>query len=263
MRRLGSHILVVLGLLGGLCGSTAAEPIGSSRLLPALSTGVPCGLLGECARFDALGIHLGGTFGIEQSRSQGLLLAGRTRLSVSMLDALEVSLSFGAQHLRDHSETAPPVQVHPLAIAVRLRLWPWFDRSGPDLALGITQTVPSRWLGSSGVAPETGVSLAGSKLWRRLELDGSVGLLWTDGIAKPDGLRLSASTFVRLYQTPDPTLPRDTYRVGLQASALFPVVSTAFASRTTSLAVFEAATDRGFRFHLGFGACLLYTSRCV
>ena len=28
----------------------------------------------------------------------------------------------------------------------------------------------------------------------------------------------------------------------------------AFASRTTSLAVFEAATDRGFRFHLGFGA---------
>ena len=68
------------------------------------------------------------------------------------------------------------------------------------------------------------------------------------------GLRLSGSGFVRLHQTPDPTLPRDSYRVGIQASALFPIERSAFLASTTALAVFEAATDRGLRFQLGFGA---------
>ena len=68
------------------------------------------------------------------------------------------------------------------------------------------------------------------------------------------GLRLSGSGFVRLHQTPDPTLPRDSYRVGIQASALFPIERSAFLATTTALAVFEAATDRGLRFQLGIGA---------
>jgi hypothetical protein len=68
------------------------------------------------------------------------------------------------------------------------------------------------------------------------------------------GIGLSGSGFVRLHQTPDPTLPRDSYRVEIQASALFPLDRTAFLATTTALAVFEAATDRGLRFQLGFGA---------
>jgi hypothetical protein len=63
--------------------------------------------------------------------------------------------------------------------------------AGPDLALSVTQTVPSRWLGSGDAQPQTGVSLAGSKLWRWLALDGSVGVLWRDGVPKPLGLQLS------------------------------------------------------------------------
>ena len=220
-------------------------------LLSPLSTGVPCGLLGDCARFDALGVHVGSTLGVAQSPSRSLLLAGRARVSVSMLDALEVSVSLGAQH--DRAQQDASVSAQPLNVGIRLRLWPWFDRAGPDLALSITQTVPSRWLGSGDAQPHTGVSLAGSKLWRWLQLDGSVGLLWRDGVTKPLGLQLSASSFVRLYQTPDPTLPRDSYRAGLQASALFPLDAATIPSSLTALAVFEAATDRGLRFHLGLG----------
>jgi hypothetical protein len=194
---------------------------------------------------------VGSTLGVAQSPSRSLLLAGRARVSVSMLDALEVSLSLGAQH--DRAQQDASVSAQPLSLGVRLRLWPWFDRAGPDLALSLTQTVPSRWLGSGDAQPHTGVNLAGSKLWRWLALDGSVGVLWRDGVTKPLGLQLSASSFVRLYQTPDPTLPRDSYRAGLQASALFPLDAATIPSSLTALAVFEAATDRGLRFHLGLG----------
>ena len=229
-----------------------ADTSSRAPLLPALASGVPCGLIGDCARFDALGVHVGSTLGIAQSPSRTLLLAGRARVSVSMLDALDVSVSLGAQH--DRAQQDASLSAQPLSLGVRLRLWPWFDRAGPDLALSLTQTVPSRWLGSGEARPETSVSLAGTKLWRWLQLDGSVGLWWLDGVPKPLGLRMSASSFVRLYQTPDPTLPRDSYRAGLQASALFPVDVSAFAAQTTALAVFEAATDRGLRFALGIGA---------
>jgi hypothetical protein len=144
--------------------------------------------------------------------------------------------------------------VQPLFVGLRVRLWPWFDRAGPDVALALSQSVPSRWLGSGDAVPETTASLAGTKLWRWLQLDGSAGVLWRDGVAKPIGVRVSGSGFVRLYQTPDPTVPRDSYRVGIQASALFPIERSAFLAGTTALAVFEAATDRGLRFQLGFGA---------
>ena len=169
-----------------------------------------------------------------------------------MLDALDVSVSLGAQH--DREQTPSPLVVQPLSVGLRVRLWPWFDRSGPDLALSLGQTIPSSGLGSRASPPETTLSIAGTKLWRWLAIDGSAGVLWRDGVSKPLGLRLSASTFVRLYQTPDPTLPRDSYRVGIQASALFPLDRTAFLATTTALAVFEAATDRGLRFQLGIGA---------
>jgi len=168
-----------------------------------------------------------------------------------MLDALDVSVSLGAFQRQQAEESA--VAATPLVVGLRVRLWPWLDRGGPDLALSLTQTVPSRWLGSGDVPPETAASVAGSKLWRWLQLDGSVGLLWRDGVSKPLGLRLSASGAVRLYQTPDPTLPRDSYRAGLQASALFPLDPTAMPSSFTALAIFEAATDRGLRFALGIG----------
>ena len=243
-------LLWLLSIVGhsSIARADAASP---GPLLSSLSTGVPCGLIGDCARFDALGVHVGSMLGLAQSPSRSLLLAGRARVSVSMLDALDVSVSLGAQ--RDNAQVDASVSVPPLSLGIRVRLWPWFDRSGPDLALSLTQTVPSRWLGSSDAKPETAASLAGSKRWRRLELDGSVGLLWRDGVTKPLGLRLSASSFVRLYQTPDPTLPRDSYRIGLQASALFPLDTEAMPSSLTALAVFEAATDRGLRFALGIG----------
>ena len=247
LRALLWFLLSVLGL-----GLAQAEPKSPPGPLPALASGVPCGLLGDCARFDALGVHVGSTIGLAQSPSKSLALVGRTRVSVSMLDALEVSL--GAQHGSTQGESASRVSVQPLSFGVRLRLWPWFDRAGPDLALSITQTVPSRWLGSGEARPETAVSMAGSKLWRGLELDGNVGLLWRDGVPKPLGLQLSVASFVRLYQTPDPTLPRDSYRAGLQATALFPLDTATMPSSLTALAVFEAATDRGLRFHLGIGA---------
>jgi len=169
-----------------------------------------------------------------------------------MLDALDVSVSLGAHH--DREQTESPLAVQPLSIGLRVRLWPWFDRGGPDLALSLGQTIPSSWLGSRASPPETTLSIAGTKLWRWLAIDGSAGVLWRDGVSKPLGLRLSGSGFVRLYQTPDPTLPRDSYRIGIQASALFPIDRTAFLATTTALAVFEAATDRGLRFQLGVGA---------
>ncbi|MBL9042742.1 MAG: EndoU domain-containing protein [Myxococcales bacterium] len=217
-----------------------------------MASGVPCGLLGDCARFDALGIHVGAALGLAQSPTKSLALLGRTRVSVSMLDALDLSVSLGAQHNREQTES--PLSAQPLSLGLRVRLWPWFDRGGPDVALSVVQTVPSIWLGSGDAAPETTASLAGTKLWRWLQIDGSAGVLWRDGLSKPMGLRLSGSGFVRLHQTPDPTLPRDSYRVGIQASALFPIERTAFGATTTVLAVFEAATDRGLRFQLGVGA---------
>jgi len=249
VRWLGA-LLWLLSIVGH-SSVACADADSTVTLLSSLSTGVPCGLLGDCARFDALGVHLGSTLGIAGSPSRTLLLVGRTRVSVSMLDALDVSVSLGAQH--DNAQQNASLSAQPLNVGVRLRLWPWFDRAGPDLALSITQTVPSRWLGSGDSQPHTGVNLAGSKLWRWLALDGSVGLLWRDGVTKPLGLQLSASSFVRLYQTPDPTLPRDSYRAGLQASALFPLDTATVPSSLTALAVFEAATDRGLRFHLGLG----------
>ena len=169
-----------------------------------------------------------------------------------MLDALDASVSIGAQHNREQTDS--PLSAQPLSIGLRVRLWPWFERGGPDVALSLVQTVPSSWLGTGDAAPETTASLVGTKLWRWLQIDGSAGVLWRDGLSKPIGMRLSGSGFVRLYQTPDPTLPRDSYRVGIQASALFPLDRTSFVASTTALAVFEAATDRGLRFQLGFGA---------
>ncbi|MBL9040983.1 MAG: EndoU domain-containing protein [Myxococcales bacterium] len=217
-----------------------------------MASGVPCGLLGDCARFDALGIHVGAALGLAQSPTKSLALLGRTRVSVSMLDALDVSVSLGGQHNREQTETQLSAQ--PLSVGLRVRLWPWFDRGGPDVALSVVQTIPSNWLGSGDAVPETTASIAGTKLWRWLQIDGSAGVLWRDGLSKPMGLRLSGSGFVRLYQTPDPALPRDSYRVGIQTSALFPLDRTAFLATTTALAVFEAATDRGLRFQLGIGA---------
>ncbi len=252
VRWLGALLWFLLSVLG--LGLAQAEPKSPPGPWPALASGIPCGLLGDCARFDALGVHLGAALGLAQRPSKSLALVGRTRISASMLDALEVSVSLGAQHGSTQQESASRVSVQPLSLGLRLRLWPWFDRGGPDLALSVTQTLPSRWLGSGEARPETAVSLAGSKLWRRLELDGSVGLLWFDGVPKPLGLQLSVASFVRLYQTPDPTLPRDSYRAGLQASALFPLDTATMPSSLTALAVFEAATDRGLRFHLGIGA---------
>ena len=238
--------VLVLGLLG------QARADSASSMPSALASGVPCGLLGECARFDALGIHIGAALGLGQGSAKSLTLLGRTRVSVSLLDALDVSVSLGAQHHREQTESLLSAQ--PLFVGLRVRLWPWFDRAGPDVALSLSQSVPSRWLGNGDAVPETTASVAGTKLWRWLQLDGSAGVLWRDGLAKPLGLRVSGSGFVRLYQTPDPTLPRDSYRIGIQASGVFPLDRTAFLAGTTALAVFEAATDRGLRFQLGFGA---------
>ena len=243
---------VVLAVLLSVLGLSRARADSASPTLSALASGVPCGVLGDCARFDALGIHIGAALGLAQSPTKSLALLGRTRVSVSMLDALDVSVSLGAQHNRE--QTKSPLSAKPLSVGLRVRLWPWFDRGGPDVALSVVQTVPSIWLGSGDAAPETTASLAGTKLWRWLQIDGSAGVLWQDGLSKPIGMRLSGSGFVRLHQTPDPTLPRDSYRVGIQASALFPLDRTAFLATTTALAVFEAATDRGLRFQLGVGA---------
>jgi hypothetical protein len=77
---------------------------------------------------------------------QSLALLGRTRVSVSMLDALDVSVSLGAQHNREQTES--PLSAQPLSVGLRVRLWPWFDRGGPDVALSLVQTIPSSWLGS-------------------------------------------------------------------------------------------------------------------
>ncbi len=243
---------VVLLILLSVLGLGRAHADSASPTLSALASGVPCGLLGDCARFDALGIHVGAALGLAQSPTKSLALLGRTRVSVSMLDALDVSVSLGAQHNREQTET--PLSAQPLSVGLSVRLWPWFDRGGPDVALSVVQTIPSNWLGTGDAALETTASIAGTKLWRWLQIDGSAGVLWRDGLSKPMGLRLSGSGFVRLYQTPDPTLPRDSYRVGIQASALFPIERTAFLATTTALAVFEAATDRGLRFQLGIGA---------
>ncbi|MBL8631576.1 MAG: EndoU domain-containing protein [Myxococcales bacterium] len=249
MRWLGA--LVWLLSLVAASSVACADEASTEPLVSSLASGVPCGLVGDCARFDALGVHVGGTLGLGQIPSRRLLLAGRTRLSASMLDALDVSVSLGAFQRQQAEESA--VAATPLIVGLRVRLWPWLDRGGPDLALSLTQSVPSRWLGSGDVPPETAASVAGSKLWRWLQLDGSVGLLWRDGVTTPLELRLSASGSVRLYQTPDPTLPRDCYRAGLQASALFPLDPKAMPSSLTALAIFEAATDRGLRFALGIG----------
>jgi hypothetical protein len=46
--------------------SVACADAASSGPLPALASGIPCGLIGDCARFGALG----STFGIEQNHSQ-------------------------------------------------------------------------------------------------------------------------------------------------------------------------------------------------
>ena len=238
--------VLVLGLLG------QARADSASSMPSALASGVPCGLLGECARFDALGIHVGAALGLGQGSAKSLAFLGRTRVSVSLLDALDVSVSLGAQHDREGTESLLSAQ--PLFVGLRVRLWPWFDRAGPDVALSVVQTVPSRWLGSGDAVPDTTASVAGTKLWRWLQLDGSAGVLWRDWLAKPIGVRVSGSGFVRLYQTPDPTLPRDSYRIGIQASGVFPLERSAFLAGTTALAVFEAATDRGLRFQLGFGA---------
>ena len=243
---------VVLAVLLSVLGLSRARADSASWMPSALASGVPCGLLGECARFDALGIHVGAALGLGQGSAKSLALMGRTRVSVSLLDALDLSVSLAAQHDREGTDAALSVQ--PLFVGLRVRLWPWFDRAGPDVALSLSQSVPSRWLGSGDAVPETTASVAGTKLWRWLQLDGSAGVLWRDGLAKPIGVRVSGSGFVRLYQTPDPTLPRDSYRIGIQASALFPLDRSAFLAGTTVLAVFEAATDRGLRFQLGFGA---------
>ncbi|MFO0621025.1 MAG: EndoU domain-containing protein [Polyangia bacterium] len=243
---------VVLAVLLSVLGLSRARADSASSMPSALASGVPCGLLGECARFDALGIHVGAALGLGQGSAKSLALMGRTRVSVSLLDALDVSVSLGAQHDREGTEAALSVQ--PLFVGLRVRLWPWFDRAGPDVALSLSQSVPSRWLGNGDAVPETTASLAGTKLWRWLQLDGSAGVLWRDGVVQPIGVRVSGSGFVRLYQTPDPTLPRDSYRIGIQASGVFPLERSAFLAGTTALAVFEAATDRGLRFQLGVGA---------
>ena len=238
--------VLVLGLLG------QARADSASSMPSALASGVPCGVIGDCARFDALGIHVGAALGLGQGSAKSLALMGRTRVSVSLLDALDLSVSLAAQHDREGTDAALSVQ--PLFVGLRVRLWPWFDRAGPDVALSLSQSVPSRWLGNGDAVPETTASLAGTKVWRWLQIDGSAGVLWRDGVVQPIGVRVSGSGFVRLYQTPDPTLPRDSYRIGIQASALFPLDRSAFLAGTTALAVFEAATDRGLRFQLGFGA---------
>ena len=66
--------VLVLGLLG------QARADSASWMPSALASGVPCGLLGECARFDALGIHAGVALGLGQGSAKSLALLGRTRV---------------------------------------------------------------------------------------------------------------------------------------------------------------------------------------
>ena len=153
---------VVLAVLLSVLGLSRARAELASPVLSALASGVPCGLLGDCARFDALGIHIGAALGLAQSPTKSLTLLGRTRVSLSMLDALDVSVSLGGQHNREQTET--PLSAQPLSIGVRVRLWLWFNSGGPDVELSVVQTIPSNWLGSGDAAPETTASLAGTKL---------------------------------------------------------------------------------------------------
>ena len=108
LRALLWFLLSVLGL-----GLAQAEPKSPPGPLPALASGVPCGLLGDCARFDALGVHVGSTIGLAQRPSKSLALVGRTRVSVSMLDALEVSVSLGAQQGSTQQASASRVSGRP------------------------------------------------------------------------------------------------------------------------------------------------------
>ena len=94
-----------------------ADTSSRAPLLPALASGVPCGLIGDCARFDALGVHVGSTLGIAQSPSRTLLLPGRARVSVSLLDALDVSVSLGAQH--DRAQQDASLSAQPLSLGVQ------------------------------------------------------------------------------------------------------------------------------------------------
>lgn len=45
-------------------------------MLPAMASGVPCGLLGDCARFDTLAIHVGAALGLAQSPTKSFSLLG-------------------------------------------------------------------------------------------------------------------------------------------------------------------------------------------
>ena len=71
---------VVLAVLLSVLGLSRARADSASSMPSALASGVPCGLLGECARFDALGIHVGAALGLGQGSTKSLAFLGRTRV---------------------------------------------------------------------------------------------------------------------------------------------------------------------------------------
>ncbi len=88
---------------------------------PSLNPSARRGFLGECSRFDAIGLHVGTDAAVRSAGSGSDVAAqGRLRLSLTFGNLAEA----GVAAQLDSADAGPGISVAPVSLFVRLRLLP-------------------------------------------------------------------------------------------------------------------------------------------
>ena len=234
-------------------------------LSPPLASSAQCGFLGECGRFDAIGLHVLSTLGLRGSRDRSFVaVSDWVRMSLTLLDVVEAGGALGG-HFTHDEQGAGHFAGAAARLFVRGRLYPlpWVKLSsaGWVISASYERSFVSQKLGAGeppGFDTNTARLTLSRSFWR-LDLDGGAGVVF----ANPTGgrhvtLDLFASIGLNLFI--DPNEPTERLKLMLQAvyrPALARPDGTPSLQETYVLGGVEAQTASGYHVGLGLGPHVL------
>ena len=231
---------------------------------PPLSLSHRGGFVGDDARSDAIGIHLGTSTATRfngERRFAGL--SGWTHGALTFLDVATIGGAIGGHFARDedgvtHTASAPAM------LFAKLRVYPGPWRAAKDgglqVAVSYQRSFVSERLGKDeppGFDLNT-VRVLATRTFGPVELDAGVGAIF--GGAAPDLRRSVEASFtasLRIYGLVQPPSPDEQLKVSIQALYRFALPGSGGPSEGYVLAGVHESTASGYRFGLGIGPQVL------
>ena len=177
------RICLILGALSLIAGPAHASDTGLPGLMLPWANSASCWLLADCARFDALNLHISTLGAVHSYDGAGRsAVAGQVRVSITALELFEVGAAFGGYASHDDQGSA---HGHTSAARVfgKLRLWPppWAPpASGLRVAASYQRTLTAGQVGLEefpGVDTDA-VELRIARAIKRFDIDLGLGTLW-------------------------------------------------------------------------------------